>query len=167
MNLFIVDSDPRKAARALCDKHVVKMVLETCQLLCTAHRVCNNRPVARIIYRVTHLMHPCSRWVRATAGNYLWAYVHFEELLREYQFRYGRVHKCHDLLAVLANVPDQIPAVKRTGFCVCVPETFRQTTDPVNAYRTYYANEKHRIARWTRRAPPSWWPGSREAALQG
>ena len=39
MNIFYLDKDPVKAAEYSCDKHVVKMILESAQMLCTAHRV--------------------------------------------------------------------------------------------------------------------------------
>lgn len=37
MNLFALYNSPEKAAEAHLDKHVVKMILEACQLLYTAH----------------------------------------------------------------------------------------------------------------------------------
>ena len=37
MNIFLLDFDPKRAAQAHADKHVVKMLLEACQLLYTAH----------------------------------------------------------------------------------------------------------------------------------
>ena len=37
MNLFILSANPKEAAEAHGDKHVVKMVLEACQMLYTAH----------------------------------------------------------------------------------------------------------------------------------
>lgn len=39
LNIFYLDHDPRAAAQAHCDKHVVKMVLETAQILSTAWHV--------------------------------------------------------------------------------------------------------------------------------
>jgi hypothetical protein len=39
MNIFFVDKDPRIAARCLVDTHVSKMLLESVQLLSTAHRI--------------------------------------------------------------------------------------------------------------------------------
>ena len=36
MNLFFIDKCPIKSAQQLCDKHVVKMVLETAQMCSTA-----------------------------------------------------------------------------------------------------------------------------------
>jgi hypothetical protein len=37
MNLFILSINPKEAAEAHGDKHVVKMILEACQMLYTAH----------------------------------------------------------------------------------------------------------------------------------
>jgi hypothetical protein len=39
MNIFLLDLNPTKCAQAHADKHVVKMLLEACQLLYTAHWV--------------------------------------------------------------------------------------------------------------------------------
>lgn len=36
MHIFVLDTDPTRAAAAHCDVHVVKMILETTQMLCTA-----------------------------------------------------------------------------------------------------------------------------------
>ena len=53
MNLFILSSNPIEAAEAHADKHVVKMILEACQMLYSAHWVAaypnlleNKSPVA-------------------------------------------------------------------------------------------------------------------------
>ena len=39
MNIFFLDPDPATAASYHNDKHVVKMVLETAQMLSTAHHM--------------------------------------------------------------------------------------------------------------------------------
>ena len=39
MNIFVVDEHPIAAANQMIDKHVVKMILESGQMLSTAHRV--------------------------------------------------------------------------------------------------------------------------------
>ena len=57
MNLFYVEREPVAAAQALCDKHVVKMILETAQMLSTAHRL-SETPQAPFVYKVTHRNHP-------------------------------------------------------------------------------------------------------------
>jgi hypothetical protein len=47
MNIFYLDKDPIKAAEYSCDKHVVKMILESAQMLCTAHRVLDGENICR------------------------------------------------------------------------------------------------------------------------
>jgi hypothetical protein len=37
MNIFVLDSNPKKCAQYHSNSHVVKMVLETAQLLCGVH----------------------------------------------------------------------------------------------------------------------------------
>ena len=48
MNIFVLDRDPIQAAKYMCDKHVVKMILESCQLLSTAHRVLDGTKIEAI-----------------------------------------------------------------------------------------------------------------------
>ena len=52
MNIFYLDTRPKEAAMMHCDKHCVKMILETAQLLSTAHREldgdCISRPIRTI-----------------------------------------------------------------------------------------------------------------------
>jgi len=39
MNIFYLDKDPIVAAEMSCDKHVCKMIIESAQMLSTAHRM--------------------------------------------------------------------------------------------------------------------------------
>ena len=39
MNIFVLDKDPHIAAQMHCDKHVPKMIVESAQMLSTAHRL--------------------------------------------------------------------------------------------------------------------------------
>lgn len=90
MNLFITDPCPMKCAQYLDDKRVVKMVLETAQMLSTAV----NEAGGKGPYKSTHVNHPCSKWVRENQSNYKWTLLHFSWLCSEYLKRYGKVHKC-------------------------------------------------------------------------
>lgn len=90
MNLFYLDRDPYEAARMQCDRHVVKMILETAQMLSTAHVELDGVQVA---YKATHKNHPSTVWVRSSARHYRWAHQHMMALGREYTRRYGKVHK--------------------------------------------------------------------------
>ena len=68
MNIFILDKDPKTAAEYHCDKHVIKMILETAQMLCTAHWETGSQAP----YRATHKNHPCTKWTRLNTSNYKW-----------------------------------------------------------------------------------------------
>lgn len=161
MNIFAVDDDPQTAARGLCDKHVVKMVLESSQLLCTAHHETgSDLPRPDYFLKATHRNHPCAVWTREAAGNYLWLARHNLELCAEYTFRYGRVHKCErERLAewLALNMPPGIPLKGRMPFRQAMPEEFR-CADSVEAYKAYYLGAKRRLLAWTRREPPIWVP---------
>jgi hypothetical protein len=109
MNLFLINTNALKAAIAHCDKHCVKMILETTQLLyCAWHmnrpgtlaltEVVASDPCPHKAYKCTHKNHPSSRWVRAHAAHYKWALCLGFALCAEYTRRYGKIHKCQSHL---------------------------------------------------------------------
>ena len=67
MNIFFLDNDIRKCAIYHCDKHVVKMTLETAQLLCGVHHIIGGDAP----YKLSHKNHPCSIWARESLSNYM------------------------------------------------------------------------------------------------
>lgn len=85
MQVFVLDKDPVLAARYHCDKHVVKMIVETCQLLCTAHHLHGSEQPP---YRKTHVNHPCAIWARESRANYDWLIQLGFALSDEYTLRY-------------------------------------------------------------------------------
>lgn len=174
MNIFYISRDPKKAAEMMVDKHVVKMILETAQLLCTAHRLLDGteyiettekgRKIKRwllpdhrepILYKATHINHPSAVWVRQGNNNYNWLYAHFISLLDEYTFRYGKKHKCEFLREPLINPPNNIPIYYLTTPPQAMPEKY-QSIDALASYREYYKYEKKHLHRWTKRSPPEW-----------
>ena len=48
MNIFILDNDPVIAAQMQCDKHVVKMIVESAQMLSTVHRMLDGKMERRL-----------------------------------------------------------------------------------------------------------------------
>jgi hypothetical protein len=157
MNIFVVDSDPDVAAQSLCDKHIVKMVLESAQLLCAPFSP-GTAP-----YKRTHFNHPCAAWVRASIANYAWLLEHARALEREYRFRFGRDHACVDVIAWCRRHARKsgVPRGPLTPFAQAMPEVYRVAGDAVAAYRSYYIAEKAYMARWNRgRKPPPWWPAN-------
>ena len=159
MNIFYFDECPVESAKAQPDKMLVKMPLESAQMLCTAHRALDGDAWAdkMNMYKVAHLNHPCSKWVREASANYQWLYRHFVALSIEYSHRYGRSHLSFDKLSTpLMQLPLNINIGDMTPLAQAMPEEYKHK-DPIVAYRRYVINEKH-YAKWEQnRAKPTWW----------
>ena len=184
MNIFYVDEDPMDAAQALVDKHVVKMILESAQLLSTAHRVLDGEqkvsqrlvpgtlenpkyrkhtswvlPDARndVMYAATHINHPSAVWCRTSIRNYDWLVDHFYALMREYNHRYNKSHKCYgELSYMLQSPPHNLKAWEWTEMPSCMAEEYIISKNPLTNYRNYYRIGKSNLHKWTNRQPPEW-----------
>lgn len=153
MNIFAVDNDPEIAARALCDKHVVKMPLETAQMLCTV----GLSQGMVLPYMATHAKHPCTLWIGKAAANAEWAVYHGLALCQEYTRRYGKTHASEAVILEAASVVDRLPKGSITPFAQAMPETYYRR-NAVDAYRAYMIGEKTRFATWkTPAVKPAWW----------
>ena len=163
MNIFYVDTDPVVAASNLLDKHVVKMPLESAQMLCTAHRVLDNTEVVagQPIYKVVHKNHPSTIWTRQTTENYSWLYRHFIGLCEEYYSRYNKRHLCDIKFAhALSHLPKNLPYGNFTQPPQCMPSHCKVEGDSIAAYRKYYQIEKKHIAKWKDDSTkPKWYDG--------
>lgn len=156
MNIFMLDTDPTKAAAYHCDKHVVKMILEYAQLLSTAHRELDGIDDDDQLYRKTHVNHPSGVWARQSGANYKWLYSLFVECCKEYTARYGKTHLTETKLRHrLANPPKNIPKGGLTPILQAMPDECKRD-DPVAAYRGYYKTHKADIAVWKHNTP-DWW----------
>lgn len=156
MNVFVLDRDTRLCAQYHNNKHVVKMILETTQLLNNA--LIKNVPEYEPVYRKTHFNHPCSIWASKSKRNFLWLLDLGLELCKEYTFRYGKEHKCEAHIRrfsemELGTFPDDNNEIK---FVQCMPDEYKKD-NPVEGYRMYYLRDKAHIASWKRREPPFWW----------
>ena len=90
MNIFYLHHSPYIAAKVQYNKHVVKMILESAQMLCTAHHVYGNaEQKLNVPYKQAHLNHPSTIWARQCRANYRWLYLHMLALGNEYTKRYG------------------------------------------------------------------------------
>lgn len=132
MNIFFLFSCPHASARAQCNKHVVKMVLEGTQLLYTAHHLCGDvgawNASGLKIYKATHINHPIATWVRSAAAHYRWLHFHVCALSDEYTLRFGRVHECARHLARLRPLPARIPSYAEWTTLATLPRL--ATVDP-------------------------------------
>ena len=152
MNIFLLDLNIEKCARYHCDQHVVKMILESAQIACTAL----NEKGFTTPYKSTHVKHPCVMWAGASFANLQWLKKLARALNREYRYRY-RKSVDHSSFAVLEQIEGiKFESTGLTEFPQTMPEQYRVPGDPVQAYRSFYVGEKLRFARWTRRRRPAW-----------
>ncbi|VEN72546.1 conserved hypothetical protein [Candidatus Desulfarcum epimagneticum] len=152
MNIFVLDTDIEKCAEFHCDQHVVKMTLESVQILCSALSKKNFETP----YRPTHQKHPCVLWAEESYDNFEWLSKLAYALNDEYRYRYRRSHD-HKSIDALRSVSDMEYERKGlTPFAQAMPEQYRVPGYPVKAYRRFYLGEKMGFAKWTRRGIPYW-----------
>jgi len=175
INIFYIDRDPTQAAQWMVDKHVVKMILESAQLLCTAHRVLDGdeyidlSPAGRrikrwrlndardeIMYYATHINHPSAVWIRQSVSNYQWLVDHFFALNQEYTYRYGKTHKCYELGYYMQSPPFNLKEWDFTEPPPAMAPEYIVSKDAVENYRNYYKVGKARMHSWKMREPPPW-----------
>ena len=165
MNIFFLNRDPLLAASHHCDKHVLKMIVESAQLLSTAHRVLDGYAAAQripLLLKSTHANHPCAVWVRQAFNHYTYVLLLLDGLIREYHSRYRPQvsHKYwgeNGLARALQAHPEGIPQQAWVDPPQCMPDAYKRP-DTVEAYRAYYMGEKARFATWRSPArPPAWW----------
>ena len=152
MNIFALSISPRQSAQYHGDKHVVKMILESCQMLYSAHWF--HDPSGKSIesaprrlsgdrgYKPAHMNHPCTKWVRATLGNYMWTVRLTLALIDEYEYRWpGRVHACKEH-ALWLKTPPPLTDTRILAFAVAMDDEYKVEGDPVASYRKYYIQSK-------------------------
>jgi len=178
MNIFVLDKNPFEAAKQHCDRHVVKMILESGQMLSTAHRVLDGKEEIRksisgktnqkywalpderevALYRAVHVKHPCTIWTMESKENYSWHYRLFCALLDEYTYRYARTHSTASIRDILLHTPKNIPSGRMTKFKLAMganPECM--SDDPVESYRRFYETKQKRFKMtWKKRETPKW-----------
>lgn len=180
MNIFYLDSDIGKCAQYHTDKHVVKMILEYAQLLSTAHRVLGGRETIELsssgrkqkvyklteerfnqyLYKATHINHPSAKWARNSRNNYEFLFQLWVNLLNEYTYRYGKVHKSSRLIDLLSYVPNRINDGIFTPPWRAMPDEYKiDKSEPdytVKSYRAYYIGQKSHMFKWKNRSVPDW-----------
>lgn len=164
MNIFVTSQDPRQSAINLDSKRVVKMVLESAQLLSNAaHTHCPDLAP----YRKTHINHPCSIWTSSHRANYIWLLEHFKHLCIEYTYRFNKIHACEKLIPAFEKVGSHIEDSKlHDQFVNC--SLFKDESDIITAYRKTmiekWLNDK-RTPVWHNRNKPEWFIGETSRIL--
>ena len=155
MNIFITNICPVKSAQNLDDKRVIKMILESAQLLSTAIRYFNIEH--KDLYKSTHVNHPSSVWVRQSKQNYMWTFNHYMALCNEYTNRYGKVHKSESLKYLLKEYSSVLPDIGLTDFANCARNK-EHGLDYTNEDCVFTAYQKYLNARWeTDKREPTWY----------
>jgi hypothetical protein len=152
VNIFILDSDIKTCARYHADQHVIKMILESAQMLCTVININGGRAP----YKTTHMKHPCTLWAGRSLSNWRWLRRLALALNQEYRYRFRAVSDHASASVIRELPPPPIIDVGRTEFAQAMPERYKVPGDAVQAYRHFYIGEKARFAKWTRRRPPGW-----------
>ena len=174
MNIFYLHDDPEIAAQHHCDKHVVKMVLETAQLLCTTAR---EQGFEDVPYKSTHKNHPCAIWARENRSNFEWLQQFGMALCREYTHRYEKVHKSQAVIEELytgsglgREVYESLGSRSMSRLPQCMPDKYKVDCSvdvkwegwarrTARAYQAYYRGEKSGFAKWTKRHVPRFMVG--------
>ena len=148
MNIFVTDPSPQISAQVLPDKHIVKMPLETCQMLSIVcsdkwghgygqlHRI-NGEPYKT--EKGAFRNHPCTIWANESIINTWWLVAHGISLCAEYTHRYGKVHSCEKTILEAGSI---IPLHKPTtpsSFTRAMPDEYKHDTsiDTFTAYKNY------------------------------
>lgn len=157
MNIFVLDLDPKIAARLHCDKHVPKMIVESTQMLTNAYYSVskNEQNIKEMFktfpridsygepkpYMISHYNHPCSIWVRKSLDNFEWLISLSHELCIEYTKRFGKRHVCQDYIEWFN---DNLPKIERKGltsFATAMPLEY-VTDNAVESYQKYYVSKE-------------------------
>ena len=164
MNIFAVNEDPRLAALQLPDKLVPKMIVESAQMLSTAHRVLDGDAGAdaKGLYKKAYENHPSCIWVRQDAMNYWWLWMHALTLCAEYRWRFtdgiggvdtsSNSHKTETVINALQELPLNIPTEKDSSWEVladlplCMPDQYKQSNNhqiyTTESYQQFVTQDK-------------------------
>ena len=167
MNIFVTDPDPVKSAEVLPDKHVVKMPLETCQMLAVVYSkwyfnwgndlLPKKDGTPYNTEKGAFRGHPCTIWAAQNIYNTAWLIQHGFGLLQEYTHRYGKIHSTESKLGEILQIKPK--NIKDNGFVEppqAMPDYCKVPGDSIKAYQKYYVEEKIGFAKWTKRDIPNW-----------
>jgi hypothetical protein len=152
MNIFALSMDAEQAAKWHMDKHVVKMPLETAQMLCSAL----HRHGHTALYKPGYVKHPCTVWCGNSRSNFEWLCGLGVELCKEFTYRYGKVHGSEKVIMDCISNAGNIPDGELTTFAMAMPVEFKKAC-PIEAYREYYRKAKAHLAFWRMRDEPVWY----------
>ena len=157
MNIFVTDPCPRKSAVVLPDKHIVKMPLESCQMISIIYskwyfnwgEIHRKDGLPYSTQKGAFRNHPCTQWAAKNHYNLAWLIQHGCALCTEYLHRYGKVHTCAKTLFEAKKmfhriVGDSITCYSMAdNFARAMPDEFKYDTsiDTFTAYKMYVSSK--------------------------
>ena len=149
----MLDQNIVSCAQYHCDQHVIKMILESTQILNTVLYLNG----IKSFYKPSHQKHPCVIWANQSLSNWLWLRELIVALNDEYKYRYDSTvnHKSYDVAKKL-----KVPPLLDRGLlehCQVMPEEYKVLNNPVKAYRNFYIFSKSKFATWRKRKKPNWY----------
>jgi len=154
LNIFYLDNNIEKCSQSHADTHVIKMILESVQILCTALFLNG----IEAPYRPTHKKHPCVLWTSESFSNWLWLRELTVELNKEYRYRWNKKND-HLSYTVMNSLKVPKHCIQDNGVTKrpqAMPEIYRLIDNPLLAYRQYYSIEKKSLHKYTKREMPIW-----------
>jgi hypothetical protein len=161
VNIFYLHHAPIISASLHCDKHVVKMILETAQMMSTIYHIYGHADIAP--YKPTHAHHPSVNWASENKANYEWLAELGRHLCNEYAIRYGSRHTCEPIITqLLKDPPPELKAgpYRFTEPPQMMPDDCKVENNAVEAYRQYYRKYKASFAKWKLDGPPGFMIGA-------
>lgn len=178
MNIFYLNRSSKQCAEWHCDEHM-KMAVESCQMLSTAHRVLDGEPyidnsgkrkikryklkdevLDSTLYQATHINNPCTIWARTNSATYYWLYWLAYWLCIEYTKRYNKVYKMFrtGLMHKLYELPSALRGGDFIEPPVCMPDKYKIEGSVISSYKNFYIQDKSRFATWSKlNNTPSWY----------
>jgi len=186
MNIFFLSMNPRRCARMHANIHIVKMIVETAQLLCNVHRRQRELCLApyigpnKIPYKESasgHRKLGSMIWVGESHGNYKWAVQLGLELCAEYNQGRGRAagkttqHRTQRVLEWLQRYEPNFKIKRRTPVKLkhlAMPDKFKKASSSIEAYRDYYYSKRKTMTMaWDpKKRTPDWWEARRMKKAQ-
>jgi hypothetical protein len=152
LNIFLLDYDIERCAEYHCDQHVVKMIRENVQMLCTVL----NKMGLKTPYKSTHKNHPCILWIADSFDNFLWLKDLTLLLNDEYLYRFDKQTNHHSIEILHSISKYRYAHHGLTPFPQTMPLEYKVPGNAVAAYRQFYIAKKQSFARWTLRDKPDW-----------
>lgn len=180
MNIFFLSDDVKQCAEWMVNSHVCKQIVESAQMLCTAHRLLDGTKFEimtttktgksrkkkiwklpdyreELFYKATHINHPSAVWARTSVENYNWLVDHLFALGDEYTYRYGKKHLTMTKLGYyIQSPPFNLKEWDWTDPPCAMDPEYKISDSFIENYRNYYRNGKKHLHNWKKRDKPYW-----------